>query len=751
MQHNGLCREEFVIKKMAPAQADTQSKCQNRYLPQHRHGSRLGDLTLYLEIAMALQRSLLMLAIGAAVALSGCDKDGAAPAAANAPETPAQAAAKAQLGSFGFDASGMDRNVAAGDNFFDFANGGWVQRTEIPADRSSYGSFNVIAEKTLADTRAIMEEAGTSEAVDVRRIGDYYAAFMDEAGIEARGVAPVQPQLQAIAGIADKQALARTLGTTLRADVDLLNATNFYTPHLFGVWVSVDLLQPDRNAPYLVQGGLGMPDRDFYLQDGRMAELRTAYQAYVAKLLELSGDKDAAAKAERIIALETKIARAHATQEETNDVQKGANAWKQADLAGKAPGMDWNAFLDGANLGAQQDFIVWQPKAVAGLSKLVASEPLEVWKDYMTFHALDEAAAYLPKAFADASFAFHGTTMSGTPQQSERWKRAVADTNTAVGEAVGKIYVERHFDATTKARADEMARNIIAAFAKRIDALEWMSPETKAHAKAKVAGLKVDMGYPSTWRDYSALEVKRDDALGNAQRASLFEYQRNIAKLGKPVDHSEWAMLPQTINAMNVPLENRLVFPAAILQPPFFDGAADDAINYGAIGAVIGHEISHGFDNAGALFDETGKLHNWWTPNDLKQFNAAGNALAMQFDSYEPFPGVHVNGRLTLGENIADVAGLGTAYDAYRLSLQGKQEQTLEGFTPDQRFFLGFAQAWRSKAREQALRNSLLTNVHAPGQFRALTVRNIDAWYPAFEVKDGQKLYLAPEKRVKVW
>ncbi|MGH8055536.1 MAG: M13 family metallopeptidase [Stenotrophomonas sp.] len=700
---------------------------------------------------MALQRSLLMLAIGAALSLSGCNKD--APAAADkttqAPAT--TATAKAQLGSFGFDAAGMDRSVAAGDNFFDFANGEWVKRTEIPADRSSQGSFNVIAEKTLADTRAIMEESTKASDGEARKIGDYYAAFMDEAAIEARGTAAVQPQLQAITAIADKQALAKALGGTLRADVDLLNATNFYTPHLFGVWVSADLLQPDRNAPYLVQGGLGMPDRDFYLQDGRMAELRNTYEGYVAKLLELSGDRDAAAKAARIVALETKIARAHATQEETNDVEKGANAWKQADLSSKAPGLDWAAFLDGAGLSAQQDFIVWQPKAVAGLSTLVAAEPLDTWKEYLAFHALDEAAPYLPKAFADAHFGFHGTALNGTPQQSERWKRSVAATNDAIGEAVGKLYVERHFDAATKARADEMAKNIIAAFAKRIDALEWMSPETKAHAQAKVAGLKVGMGYPAKWRDYSALEVKRDDALGNAQRASLFEYQRNLAKLGQPVNHDEWAMLPQTINAMNVPLENRLVFPAAILQPPFFDGAADDAINYGAIGAVIGHEISHGFDNAGALFDETGKLHNWWTANDLKQFNAAGDALAAQFSSYEPFPGVHVNGRLTLGENIADVAGLATAHDAYRMSLQGKQEQTLEGFTPDQRFFLGFAQAWRSKAREQALRNSLLTNVHAPGQFRSLTVRNLDAWYPAFEVKEGQALYLAPDKRVKVW
>lgn len=702
-----------------------------------------------------LRRSLLPLAIAASLSLtlSACGGDTPSDAPQPQQQAAAEAPAKAQLGSFGFDASGMDRSVAAGDNFFDFANGSWVKNTEIPADRSRFGSFNVIAEKTQADTRAILEGAANNAQAtgEDKLIGDYYAAYMDEAGIEQRGLAPVQPQLQAIEALADKAALARALGADVRADVDLLNATNFYTDRLFGLWVSVDLLQPERTAPYLVQGGLGMPDRDFYLGDGRMAALRKQYQDYVGQVLKLAGVADPAAKAQRIVALETRIAQAHVSQEETNDVAKGANPWTREDFSAKAPGMDWAAFLEASGLGQQQDFIVWQPKAVAGLSRLVATEPLEDWKDYLTFHALDRAAPYLPKTFADARFAFHGTALSGTPQQSDRWKRAVDDANHAVGEAIGKRYVEKHFDAKTKERADAMAKNIIAAFAKRIDGLEWMSPQTKASAKAKVAGLTVGMGYPETWRDYSGLEVKRDDPLGNAQRAEQFEYQRNLSKLGKAPDHGEWAMLPQTINAMNVPLENRLVFPAAILQPPFFDGAADDAVNYGAIGAVIGHEISHGFDNAGALFDDTGRLHNWWTPQDLQKFNAAGDALAAQFSSYEPFPGVHVNGRLSLGENIADVAGLGTAYDAYQLSLQGKPGQTLEGFTPDQRFFLGFAQAWRSKSREQALRNSLLTDVHAPGQFRALTVRNIDAWYPAFDVKEGQKLYLAPDKRVKVW
>ncbi len=702
-----------------------------------------------------LRRSPLLLAITASLSLtlSACGGDTPADAPQPQQQAAAEAPAKAQLGSFGFDASGMDRSVAAGDNFFDFANGSWVKNTEIPADRSRFGSFNVIAEKTQADTRAILEGASNNAQAtgEDKLIGDYYAAYMDEAGIEQRGLAPVQPQLQAIEALADKAALARALGADVRADVDLLNATNFYTDRLFGLWVSVDLLQPERTAPYLVQGGLGMPDRDFYLGDGRMAALRKQYQDYVGQVLKLAGVADPAAKAQRIVALETRIAQAHVSQEETNDVAKGANPWTREDFSAKAPGMDWAAFLEASGLGQQQDFIVWQPKAVAGLSRLVATEPLEDWKDYLTFHALDRAAPYLPKTFADARFAFHGTALSGTPQQSDRWKRAVDDANHAVGEAIGKRYVEKHFDAKTKERADAMAKNIIAAFAKRIDGLEWMSPQTKASAKAKVAGLTVGMGYPETWRDYTGLEVKRDDPLGNAQRAEQFEYQRNLSKLGKAPDHGEWAMLPQTINAMNVPLENRLVFPAAILQPPFFDGAADDAVNYGAIGAVIGHEISHGFDNAGALFDDTGRLHNWWTPQDLQKFNAAGDALAAQFSSYEPFPGVHVNGRLSLGENIADVAGLGTAYDAYQLSLEGKPGQTLEGFTPDQRFFLGFAQAWRSKSREQALRNSLLTDVHAPGQFRALTVRNIDAWYPAFDVKEGQKLYLAPDKRVKVW
>lgn len=705
-----------------------------------------------------LHRTALFLALLSTLPLAACKRDAPTEATAAASATAAHGEpqpGKPELGDFGFDASGMDRAVAAGNDFFAFANGSWVKNTEIPADRASYNSFTRIVVDTEKHTRDIIEGASANDRAsgEEKKIGDYYAAFMDEAGIQAKGAGPVQPQLSVIAEIADKQALSRELGAQLRADVDLLNATDFYTDRLFGLWVTADLMHPERYAPYLVQGGLGMPDRSFYLDGGRMLQLREAYEAHIAKVLVLAGvpEADAQAQAARILALETAIAKVHASQEQTNDVKAGANAWKQADFAAKAPGLDWAAFFDAAGLSAQQDFVVWQPQAVAGISALVASQPLDVWKQYLAFRALDRASPYLSKPFADERFAFYGATLDGTPQQRERWKRGIDATNDALGEAVGKRYVEKYVSAETKQRAEAMVHNIIDAFGKRIDKLDWMSPQTKQHARAKIAGLTVAVGYPDKWRDYSALEVRRDDALGNAERAELFEYKRNLAKLGKPIDHGEWYMLPQTVNALNVPLENRLIFPAAILQPPFFDPAADDAVNYGAIGAVIGHEISHSFDNTGALFDEHGALHDWWTAEDLKKFEAAGDALAAQFSAYKPFEDLSVNGKLTLGENIADVAGLATAHDAYVLSQQGKPAQTLDGFSPDQRFFLGFAQAWRGKYRDEALRNAVLTDVHAPGRFRAQTVRNLDAWYPAFDVKPDQALYLAPEQRVKVW
>jgi putative endopeptidase len=666
---------------------------------------------------------------------------------------PAAPVAKAALGDFGFDASGMDQSVKPGDDFFEYVNGTWVKTTEIPADRSSYSSFTTLNERAQNDTRKILEDAAAdaSAGAERKKIGDYYAAFMDDAGIEAKGIVPIQPELDAIAALPDKAALSRTFGASLRADVDLLNATDRYTDRLFGVWISANLKKPDEYVPYIVQGGLGMPDRDFYLEGGRMADLRKEYEAHVARVFELAGVADGKVKATRILALETAIARTHATALETDDVEKGANVWLKKDFGINAPGIDWDGFLQAAGLAGQGEFIVWQPKAVTGMAALVARTSLVDWKDYLTFHVIERESPYLSKAFVDEHFAFNGKALSGTPELRDRWKRGVDESDAALGEAIGKIYVEDHFSAETKARANAMVANLIVAFGKRIDAAEWMTAQTKERAKSKLLGLKVGMGYPDRWRDYSALEVRRDDAVGNAERAELFEYRRNLEKLGQPIDRGEWFMLPQTVNALNIPLENRLIFPAAILQAPFFDGAADDAINYGGIGGVIGHEISHSFDNNGALFDETGKLENWWTREDFARFEAAGAALAAQYDQYKPFPDLAVNGKLTLGENIADVAGLATAYDAYTLSQADKPAERLNGYTPDQRLFLGWGQIWHSKYREQALRNTVLTNGHSPGPYRAQTVRNIDAWYPAFNVEEGQALYLAPEQRVKVW
>lgn len=687
-----------------------------------------------------LRRTFLMSAPALALIGSACQRSGGGAQTG----TPT-------FGTFGFDTAGMDRSVAPGDDFFRYANGNWVATTEIPADRSSLNSFGRLTIQAEERTRAIVEEAAGGGEGDAAKIGDAYAAFMDEEAIEAASLTPIREELDAIAGIVDQPGLSRALGQTLRADVDLLNMTDYYTDRLFGLWVSQDFEEPTRNSPYLVQGGLGMPDRAFYLEGGRMAEMRQSYRAHIIRLLGFAQIGGAEAKADRILALETAIARAHVTAEQTNDVEAGANHWEAADFPERAPGIDWPAWFAGAELAEQRRFVVWQPTAVAGISALVRSQPLETWKDYLTFHALDRASPYLPRAFAEANFLFYGETLSGTPEQAPRWRRAINVVNGTLGEAVGRLYVERHFPEESRERMQVLVDNLVAAFGRRIDNLEWMSEETRAAAHRKLGTLRVSIGHPEQWRDYSGLEIRRDQAWGNMARASLFEYRRNLAKLNRPVSHDEWYMLPQTVNALNVPLENRLIFPAAILEAPFFDPNADDAINYGGIGAVIGHEITHSFDSTGALFDEAGRLRNWWTPADLERFNASGRALAAQYDTYEAFPGLHLNGTLTLGENIADVAGLATAYDAYRLSLSGSEAPELEGFSGDQRFFLGWAQVWRAKYREPALRNAILTGVHSPGPWRAATVRNQDPWYDAFDVQPGQALYLASGERVEVW
>jgi putative endopeptidase len=655
----------------------------------------------------------------------------------------------------GVDVAGLNKSVKPGDDFDEYANGGWRTRTEIPADRSSTGVFLEVFNKAEANNAAIVQaalRANAAPGTDQRRIADWYNAFTDTAAIDRRGLAPLGAEMDAIAALRDKKALSTMLGANIRADVDPLNATNFETANLFGLFVSQALDNPDTNVPYLLQGGLGLPERDYYLSDKpEMAAIRDQYRAYIGKLLSLANITEPDTRAQRVFELETKIARAHTDIVTSQDIHKANNPWKKADFARKAPGIDWDAFWTAAGLGGQQDFIVWHPQTVATMAKLVASEPLEAWQDWLTFPRIDEVSDVLPTGFDQAHFEFFSHTLNGQPKPRPRDKRAIGSVNAWLGDAVGQLYVKDYFPASSKADIQTMVKGILTAFDKRVAALPWMAGPTKAEARKKIAGMQVGIGYPETWRSYAALEVKADDPVGNLRRAQLAEYRHQLAKLGKPVDRGEWWMTPQTVNAVNLPLQNALNFPAAILQAPFYDPGADAAANYGAIGAVIGHEISHSFDDLGANFDASGRLRNWWTPADLARFKASGKALAAQYDAYEALPGLHLKGQQILSENIADVAGLTAAYEAYRASLGGKEPPVIGGLTGDQRFFLAYAQAWRDKSREQALRARIATDAHAPARWRAQTVRNLDAWYPAFGVAAGQKLFLTPEQRVKVW
>lgn len=655
----------------------------------------------------------------------------------------------------GIDLKGIDHSVKPGDNFFRYTNGDWLKTAKIPADRSSTGSFLKIFELTEKHTADLIRNAGASHPAagsDARKIADYYAAWMDTAAIEKHGLAAIKPELAQIDAIASRDDLARVLGSRLRADVDPINATNYHTQNLFGLFVTQGLEDPSHHVAYLLQGGIGLPSRDYYLSsDPHMVEARGKYLTYVAALLKQAGIADAQTKAKTIVALETKIAKAQASLIDSEDVHKANNLWSMADFAAKAPGLDWATYFKAAGLQDQSRIDAWQAGAISGLSALTASEPLQAWKDLLTFHTINHAAGLLPKAYADLNFDFYVHDLQGTPVQQPRWKRAVGATSTELGDAVGQLYVKQYFPASSKAEIEQLVKNLVAAFRDRIDTLSWMTPATRAKAKDKLDTLRVGVGYPETWRDYSSLDIRADDALGNRLRAEKYEYEHQRAKLGQPVDKGEWWMTPQTVNAVNLPLQNALNFPAAILQAPFFDPKADAAANYGAIGAIIGHEISHSFDNLGAEFDAQGKLDNWWTPEDLAHFKAAGQQLVEQFNQYQALPGLHVDGKQTLGENIADVSGLTIAYLAYQKSLNGKPAPVIDGLTGDQRFFIAFGQAWRGKIRDAALRQRLATDVHAPGDFRAETVRNLDQWYPAFKVQPGQKMYLAPKDRVKIW
>lgn len=649
----------------------------------------------------------------------------------------------------------MDRNVAPGDDFFGYANGNWVRNTQIPADRSSVGGFYIADQERERQTRELLTgilgstpAAGGSEGL----IANYYNAFLDTDAIDRAGMAPAKADLDAIAAIADKRQLSAAIGGTLRADTDPLNATSYQTENLFGIFVTQGLATPGETLPYLMQGGIGLPEREYYLSaDGKMADTRKQYRAYIATVMKAAGVADPDSAAGRVLDLETKIARAHDSREVSEDFAKGAQVWSRADLEKKAPGIDWAALLGAAQLGGAQKFQAYHAGAIPKLAALVGSEPLQTWKEWLAFHTLNQQSNVLPKPLRDASFAFNGTALSGTKQQRPRDQLALNAVSNYLQDAVGKAYVDKYFPASAKAEVQKMVDAIKEAFARRVEAIDWMAPSTREEALKKVRSIVVGVGYPDAWRDYSGLQIAADNPYANQKNAGLAEYRHQIAKIGKPMDRTEWWMPPQLVNAVNLPVQNALNFPAAIIQRPFFDPTADAAYNYGAIGSVIGHEISHSFDNNGALFDSTGRLRNWWTPSDFRRFQQAGTALSAQYDTYEALPGLNVNGKMTLGENIADVAGLAAAYDAYRASLGGKEAPVIDGFSGDQRFFLAFAQAWATSMRPESLRQRVLTDGHAPGQFRALTVRNLDAWYAAFDVKPGQKLYLAPEKRVKVW
>jgi len=642
-------------------------------------------------------------------------------------------------GTFGFDTAGMDKSVKPGDNFYDYASGTWQKTTEIPADRSSYGMFHKLQDLSLERTRGILEAA---EKQPDSKIGMFYASFMDEAAANAKGATPVKPWIADIKAAKDKAAIGAEMAKLSRLGVTMP----------FGTGVGQDDKDPDTYIAQFGQDGLGLPNRDYYIKnDAALVKNRTAYVGYITKLLTLAGEPNAATRAQAIMAFETEIAKIHWAPEDTRDADKTYNKWARADFDAKAPGFPWGTFLGGLGYGTQKNFLVAEPTALSGEAKLFGDTPIAVLKDYMIVRTLDDYARYLSKDFVDTQFAFHGTELSGTPQNQPRWKRGVSLVSGGMGEEIGKVYVAQYFPPEAKAAADALVHNIITAMSARIKNLAWMAPETKQKALEKLAAFTPKIGYPDKWRDYSTLVIKPGDLVGNVERANEFEYQRGLNKLGKPIDRGEWGMTPMTINAYANFAMNEIVFPAAILQPPFFDPKADPAVNYGGIGVVIGHEISHHFDDQGRKYDLHGKLTDWWTPQDVTRFTAMTDKLVAQYDAYEPLPGLHVNGKLTLGENMADLAGLAISHDAYELSLGGKPAPVIDGFTADQRFYLGYAQVWRTKYREPTLRRQVLTDPHSPGEQRTDEVRNKDLWYKAFDVKPGDKLYLTPDQRVNVW
>jgi putative endopeptidase len=661
----------------------------------------------------------------------------AAPSASAQPANP-------RYGTWGVDLAAMDKSVKPGDDFWTYVNGTWNKTTEIPADRTSAGAGVLLVDEAERQVRAIVEDLARDPAKSGKigqQVGDYYASWMDEAGIEARGTAPLKPYLDRISGI--------------RSRSDLIRA--FAQPGIMspvGVGILPDPADPTRYIAAAGQGGLGMPNRDYYLLEGEKYDtIRAAYRAYVVKIQQLAGIADAEAKADRIIALETALAKVHWEPARQRDIKQIYNPMNRAQLAELAPQFEWPAYLEAAGLGSVDTVIAAEKSAITETGKMLETVPLSTWKEYLAFHFVSSHAPYLPKAYDQANFDFYSKTLRGVPQQRDRWKRGIQMINGSLGEAVGRIYVERHYPAESNRQMSELIANLRAGLEARIAASTWMDEDTKAQARAKLTAFDPRIGHPAKWIDYSSLEVKRGDLLGNIVRTEKFAQDLQLSRLGKPVDRALWDMNPQEVNAYYNPLMNQITFPAAILQPPYFDPAADPAVNYGSIGAIIGHEIGHGFDDQGRQFDATGRIRDWWTAKSGEQFNVKAEKFGKQYDSYEAIPGTHINGKLTMGENIGDLGGLEMAYAAYRRHVaQHGEPPVLDGLTGDQRFFIAFGQSWRSKVREDALRERLLTDPHSPPYYRVNgVVRNVDAWYKAFNVKPGDKLYLPPEERVGIW
>ena len=652
------------------------------------------------------------------------------------------AGAPSPFGTWGFDLAGRDTTVKPGDDFNEYANGTYLRTTEIPADKARFGPFDVLYENAQGQLKAIIESSAANPVnANAQKVGALYASFMDEARVNQLAATPLAADLAAVKAVTDHAGMARLMGQSHEG----------FGASLFGIDVFEDLQKPDMNSAYLGQGGLGLPDRDYYLKPDFAAQ-REAYLAYLTRTLTAIGWTDPAKSAADILAFETKVAEKHWTTVERRQIDKLYNPAKAADLPTLAPGVDWAAFLSGAKVSDVETLVLMENTAIPGIAQVFADTPIETLKAWQAFNVVDQASPYLSQAFVDSRFEFRGKTLRGQPENRPRWNRGVALVDGQLGEVLAQEYVRLHFPASSKAQMETLVGNIRDAMTERLKHVDWMSEPTREQALYKMSKFGVKIGYPDKWRSYDGLELKPHDLYGNVERSAAFEWDYKRGKIGKPVDPLEWGMTPQTVNAYYNPPRNEIVFPAAILQAPFFDPNADPAVNYGGIGAVIGHEITHGFDDQGRKSDGDGVLRDWWTPEDAARFEERAKVLGAIYDKLEPIPGVHVNGELTMGENIADLGGLLLALDAYHKSLNGQPAPVIDGLTGDQRVFLGWAQVWREKSREAALKEQLTTDPHSPGPVRAATSpRNIDAWYAAFGVSPDQKEYIAPDARARIW